>query len=308
MGAQASDRISSSEIALFETYLEKERRARPFGKVLLTTSISILVGAVLFYFAARWFERTVVFHPERYSEGMRWRLPEGGEDVWFTGKSGERLHGWYVRAKRNEDESRATVLYFHGNGGNISYIGWLAESLASRGFDVLLFDYRGYGKSEGGPTDERGIYEDADAAYDYLLSVRRVRPEQIVLYGQSLGTTAAVDLAARKPCGAVILESGLSSASDMASLILPWAPRWLHQYGRNHFESVKKLAGVRAPLLVSHGARDRTIPVEQGYKLYEAAHEPKRLLVFPGGHHRSLQHDLEVQNLSARFIEQAFAA
>jgi fermentation-respiration switch protein FrsA (DUF1100 family) len=243
---------------------------------------------VLFYFGARWFERTVVFHPERYREGSQWKLPRGGEDVWFKGAGGERLHGWYVRAQGVEAASAATVIYFHGNGGNISLIGWLGEALSARGLNVLLFDYRGYGRSEGSVRDERAIYEDADAAYDYIVRERNARPEQIVLYGQSLGTTAAVDLAARRPCGAVILESGLSSASDMAALILPWVPVWVHRYGQNHFESVKKLERVSAPVFVAHGARDATIPVAQGYKLYNAAREPKRLVIIPEAGHNDL--------------------
>jgi hypothetical protein len=273
---------------LFDSYLNKQRRKPSAGRILLTISLVIIVGMILFYFAARRFERAVVFHPEPYGEGARWKLPRGGEDVWFKGAGGERLHGWYVRGQAAEPGSRVTVIYFHGNGGNISAIGWIGEALSQRGFDVLLFDYRGYGRSEGSVSDERAIYEDAEAAYDYVVRERNVRPEQVVLYGQSLGTTAAVDLAARRPCGAVILESGLSSASDMASLILPWVPVWVHRYGQNHFESAKKLERVSAPVFVAHGGRDATIPVEQGYKLYNAAREPKQLLIVQEAGHNDL--------------------
>lgn len=273
---------------MFESYLNKRRRKHPVGRVLLTISLLIIGGMVLFYFGARRFERGVIFHPERYSEGSQWKLPRGGEDVWFKGAGGERLHGWYVGAQGVEAGRAATIIYFHGNGGNINGIGWLGEALSKRGFNVLLFDYRGYGRSEGTARDERSIYEDADAAYDYIVRERNIKPEQVVLYGQSLGTTAAVDLAARMPCGAVILESGLSSASDMASLILPWVPVWVHRYGQNHFESAKKLQRVSAPVFVAHGARDGTIPVGQGYKLYNAAPEPKRLVIIPEAGHNDL--------------------
>lgn len=242
---------------------------------------------MLFYFAARRFERAVVFHPER--EDTLWKMPEGGADVWFTGRSGERLHGWYVRAQKVETEQEApTVIYFHGNGGNINTVGWLGEALSKRGFNVLLFDYRGYGRSQGSVRDERAIYEDADAAYDYVVGERGVRPGQLVLYGQSLGTTAATDLASRRACGVLVLESGLSSASDMAALILPWVPAWVYRYGQNHFESAKKLSQVSAPVFVAHGALDRTIPVEQGYKLYAAAREPKRLVIIEQAGHNDL--------------------
>lgn len=255
---------------------------------MLTISLFTVGSAVLFYFGARRFERAVVFHPERYTQGATWNIPQGGEDVWFAVRSGERLHGWYVSARGVEPERAPTIIYFHGNGGNINVVGWLGEALPARGFNVLLFDYRGYGRSEGSARDERGIYEDADAAYDFVTRERGAKPEQVVLYGHSLGTAAAVDLAARKPCGALILESGLSSASDMASMILPWVPAWIHRYGQNHFESAKKLERIDAPVFVVHGALDQTIPVEQGYKLYSAAREPKRLLILPEAGHNDI--------------------
>lgn len=273
---------------MFDSYLKQQRSKQSLGRILLTISLFTIGGAVLFYFGARRFERSVVFHPERYTEGAQWKVPGGGEDVWFRGASGERLHGWYVRARGVEAERAPTVIYFHGNGGNINLIGWLGEALSSRGLNVLLFDYRGYGRSEGVARDERGIYEDADAAYDYIVRERGANPRQVVLYGQSLGTTVAVDLAARRPCAAIILESGLSSASDMASMILPWVPVWVHRYGANRFESARKLERVSAPVFVAHGGRDRTIPVEQGYKLYSAAREPKRLVILEEAGHNDL--------------------
>ncbi|HXG64851.1 MAG TPA: alpha/beta hydrolase [Blastocatellia bacterium] len=235
------------------------------------------------FFGLRWFETAVTYHPTRYQPGEVWRLPAGGEDVWFRARTGERLHGWFVRARKQP--ATATVLYLHGNGGNITNVAWIGESLAARGLDVLLFDYRGYGRSEGEITDEWGLYADADAAYDYLMNERGVKADRLALYGQSLGTTAAVDVASRKRCAALILESGLSSASDMAKMMLPWLPQWLHGLGRNRFESARKLASITCPVLVTHGTHDGVIPVEQGRALYEAAREPKRLIVIEGAGH-----------------------
>lgn len=273
---------------LFKSRLKNHGRKQSVGSILLTISLFTVGGLILFYFGARLFERSVVFHPERYRQGEVWKLPPGGEEVWFRGTSGERLHGWYVRAENVDTDVAPTVIYFHGNGGNINTVGWLGERLSERGFNVLLFDYRGYGRSEGSVTDERGIYADADAAYDYVVNERATKPEQVVLSGQSMGTTAAVDLASRRPCGALIIESGLSSASDMARVVFPWVPTWVHKYARNHFESAKKLERVSVPVFVAHGARDRTIPVEQGYKLYASAHEPKRLVIIPEAGHNNL--------------------
>jgi fermentation-respiration switch protein FrsA (DUF1100 family) len=227
-------------------------------------------------------ELAATFSPTQYSSDAEWNLPTGAEEVFFQNAEGIKLHGWFVRPKT---KPLATVLFFHGKGGNISDLGWLGESLAARGFDVLLFDYRGYGKSEGSIATEQDLYSDATAAYDYLVSQRGASPEKLVLYGHSLGTAAVADLASRNKCGAIILESGLSSASAMASSIVPWLPRWLHGLARNRFDSAKKLATVHCPSLIVHGDPDNIVPTEQGRTLYDAANEPKQLKVIPGAGH-----------------------
>jgi fermentation-respiration switch protein FrsA (DUF1100 family) len=121
--------------------------------------------------------------------------------------------------------------------------------------------------------------------YKYIVNERLVSADRVVLYGHSLGSAAVADLASRTKCAAVILESGLSSASAMASTMLPWLPTWLHSLGRNRFESAKKLANVRCPTLVVHGDPDGVVPTEQGRALFEAANEPKRLIIAPGAGH-----------------------
>jgi pimeloyl-ACP methyl ester carboxylesterase len=257
--------------------------ARRLAHALRTLLAALIFMAGLLFIGIEWIEEALTFHPERWRPGEVWTLPQGGEDVWLTTADGVRLHGWFVSSY--VEPSAATVIFFHGNGGNISYLGWLGEALATRGFDVLLFDYRGYGRSEGPLMGEQGIYSDADAACDYVLKERGVRPEKLVLYGQSLGTTAVVDVASRRQVGAIILESGLSSAADMAASMFPWVPRRLHSVGKNRFESARKLSGVHCPVLVAHGDPDPTIPTEQGRKLYLAANEPKKLIIIPGAGH-----------------------
>lgn len=237
---------------------------------------------VTFFFGIRWLETQITHHRERYDGGPQWKLPANAEDVWFTNADGVKLNGWFIRAKT---QAVGTVLYCHGNGGNLTNVGWLAGDLAAYGLEVLIFDYRGYGRSEGSVPSESELYADADAAYDFLTKERGVRPERLAIYGLSLGTTAAIDLASRRKCGALVVEAGLSSASDMASVAVPWLPTWLHWVGRNRFESARKIANVKCPVLVAHGTDDEVIPVEQGRKLFAAAPEPKKLMIVKGGHH-----------------------
>jgi uncharacterized protein len=210
-------------------------------------------------------------------------VPAGAEEVWFTAADGTRLHGWFFESESKPET--ATIIYFHGNGGNITNIDWVGQRLARRGFDVLLFDYRGYGKSEGEVGDESGLYADGDAALAFVINQKGARADRVVLYGQSLGTTVAADIASRQNVGAVILESGLSSASSVGRTALPWLPAWLHFLGTNRFESARKLAQVKAPVLITHGDPDPVIPTEEARILFAGANGPKQLLIFPGAGH-----------------------
>lgn len=247
---------------------------------IISWLVALAVFMTVVFFGFRWIERAITFHPVRYAPGESWTVPPGAEDVWFKTADGIDLHGWFF-----ESDSSRTVIYFHGNGGNISHIGWLGERLHSEGLNVLLFDYRGYGRSEGRIADEAALYADANAAYDYIVARQRTDPNAVVLYGQSLGTAAATELASQRGCGALILESGLSSASDMAKSVFPWLPRAFHRLGRNRFDSAAKLARIDCPVLITHGDPDPVIPAEQAHVLFAAAREPKELLIFPGAGH-----------------------
>ena len=238
---------------------------------------------VLLFFGFRWIEHMIVYHPDPYVPGPRWTLPRNAEDVWIPVSDTQRIHGWYFKSEKQP--ASATILYCHGNGGNISYLGWFGEALAQRGFDVLLIDYRGYGRSDGSTGDERQLYQDVEKAYDYLITVRKTSPGSIALYGHSLGTTAAIDVASRHGCGALIVESGLSSAGDMGKVAFPWMPRLMTGLAKNKFDSAGKIGKVRCPVLVAHGTDDRVIPIDQGRQLFEFAKEPKELIIIPGGDH-----------------------
>jgi fermentation-respiration switch protein FrsA (DUF1100 family) len=161
----------------------------------------------------------------------------------------------------------------------------VGQRFAKQGFDVFLFDYRGYGASDGVAAEESDLYADGDAAVDFVIKEKGARPERIVLYGHSLGTTVVADVASRRTCGAVVLESGLSSASSVAASALPWLPTWLHFLGRNRFESARKLRSVTSPILIAHGDPDGTIPTAEAHLLFASANEPKKLLIIPGAGH-----------------------
>jgi fermentation-respiration switch protein FrsA (DUF1100 family) len=249
---------------------------------MISLLVVLAVVCAGFVYGVRRLESAITFHPVRTNSTDPSALPHGAESVWFTTADGIRLHGWFFAETR---PAGTTIIYFHGNGGNISNVGWVGERFASRGFSILLFDYRGYGESSGEVGNESGLFADGDTALAYVVNQRGVSPDRIVLYGQSLGSAVVADLASRRNCGAVILESGLSSASDMASTSLPWLPRWLHFVARNRFESARKLATVRSPILITHGDPDPVIPTDEARVLFAAANQPKKLLTFPGAGH-----------------------
>jgi hypothetical protein len=241
------------------------------------------VFCVMLFFGLRTFENAITYHPVRYEPGAAWTLPADSEDVWFRADDGVKLNGWLIRARTQP--TLGTVLYCHGNGGNLTSVKSLAGQLAERGLDVLIYDYRGYGRSEGSLSDEWALYRDGDAAYDFLTRERGVKPERLAIYGLSLGTTVAVDLASRRAARALVVESGLSSASELALYAAPWLPRWMHWLGRNRFESSRKLELVKCPVLIAHGTADDVIPVDHGQRLFAAAREPKKQIIIEGGTH-----------------------
>ncbi|MCP4047209.1 MAG: alpha/beta hydrolase, partial [Gammaproteobacteria bacterium] len=188
-----------------------------------------------------------------------------------------RLHGWYVPT----EQARATVLFLHGNAGNISH---RLDSIAifrELGLDVLIIDYGGYGQSEGKPS-EKGTYLDARAAWEYLLSERQLAADEIVIFGRSLGGAVASNLAAQTTPAAVILESTFTSAPDMAHRLYPFLPaRLLTRMKYSAKENVKSLS---SPLLVAHSEQDEIIPYDMGESIFAAAPEPKQMLVLTGDH------------------------
>lgn len=203
------------------------------------------------------------------------------EDVLFEAADGTRLHGWFVPG-----ESDVTLLWHHGNGGNIGHrlrdIDLFHREL---GVNIFIFDYRGYGHSEGTPSEE-GLYLDAEAAALSLHAREGVDPARIVYFGRSLGVAVAVNSAARhRPLG-LILESGFPSIAHIAKVAQPWLPAWaVSRIIAARYDSVPVLAELETPLLIVHGDADDTVPLSAGRALFDAAREPKAFYVVRGANH-----------------------
>jgi fermentation-respiration switch protein FrsA (DUF1100 family) len=200
------------------------------------------------------------------------------EDLTLTTSDGERLHAWFLPA---QGEARGALLLSHGNAGTIEHRLHLARFFVEARVSVLLYDYRGYGSSTGSPSEE-GTYADARAAWKELVEKRGFAPSQILLYGESLGGGIAVQLATEVKSAGAILHDTFSSLDDAAAYHYPWLPvRWLL---RTHYDNRSKIARVGAPVLVIHSPQDEVVPFALGQRLFDAAAEPKELLVTGGGH------------------------
>jgi fermentation-respiration switch protein FrsA (DUF1100 family) len=260
-----------------------------------------LLGLAILYFlllgGLLLFEDRFIYHPN--ARGGRWlEAPAelAAEDVWLTNPDGAHIHAWWCPV---EGASGAT-LFCHGNAGNLSQrSGDIRNIRDGLGQSVLIFDYPGFGKSEGTPS-EAGCYAAADAAYAWL--TQRVPAEQIILFGQSLGGGVAVDLAARQHHRGLILFKTFTSVPDVAQFKHPLLPvRFLMH---NRFDSIAKIDACRQPLFVVHGDRDQLIPFAQGEQLFAAAPGPaKEFMPLPGAGHNG-EISLDVVRRAAAFLRE----
>jgi len=245
----------------------------------------VLVAYLIVLLLMMWLEESFIFFPAKYPAGDWQPMDLQVEDAWFQSDDGVRLHGWFIE----HPDPVATVLFCHGNAGNLSWRAPAMRTLRNRArVNVLIFDYRGYGRSEGKPS-EQGLYADARAARRWLARRAGLAPEDIVMMGRSIGGAVAVELAAQDGARALILESTFTSLPDMAAQIYPFIPaRWLM---RNRFDSVEKIGAYAGPLLQSHGNADTIVPIEQGRRLFAAAENarPKRFIPLPGLDHNDPQ-------------------
>ena len=225
-------------------------------------------------------ERIFVFFPDRELLASPTEFGLDFEDVSFQATDGVTLHGWFVPGPKD-----ITWLWFHGNAGNVSH---RLENLLlihqRLGVNVFLFDYRGYGRSSGRPS-EKGTYRDGEAAFKYLRSRPDIDSQKIVFFGRSVGCAVAVDLATKHEPYGLILESPFTSVADMAKRAFPFLP--VGFLVRGTYDSVSRIKSISAPLLVLHGERDDVVPIELGRRLFEVANEPKTFYTITGAGHNN---------------------
>ena len=266
-------------------------------------AIILGLGASVAYFGmvglVWWIQDSLVFAPTRgYTQ-----LPETHglehEDVILEVAPGISVKGWFVRARGTP---RATILYFHGSGGNLSsYMSFISQS-AESGFDSFAIDYEGYGDSDGTPS-EAAIYRDADAAWQWLTKTRGVDPKRVAIWGFSLGSGVATYCAERYDPGALVLQSGFTTIPDVGARIYFWLP--IHRIAKTWFNNLERMPNIHVPLLIAHGREDLLIPFTMGEQLYAAANMPKKFVELNGGHNDGLDETPRLWSDVTELLQQA---
>ena len=245
---------------------------------MLTWIILVPLGAYLALVLLVYLtQHRMVYFPTREIEATPRDAGLAYEDVELVAADGVKLSAWFVPA----GPDAPVVLLCHGNGGNIGHRVESVRILHDLGLSVLLFDYRGYGQSEGRPT-EAGTYLDADAAWNYLTRTRGVRPSDVIVQGRSLGAAVAAHLAAEQTPRALILESAFTSMPDLGRQLYPFLP--VRLLCRFRYDTLQAVRAVRCAVLVVHSPQDDIVPYDHGRRIYEAANEPKQFLQITGTH------------------------
>ncbi|MBF0570756.1 MAG: alpha/beta hydrolase [Candidatus Omnitrophica bacterium] len=245
-------------------------------KILISILMIFAAISAGIFVLVRYLEAIGIFFPSRDMAvnppvmGLPW------EDVYFKSKDNVTVNGWFFK----NPHAKSTLLFAHGNAGNMSDRLFKIKFFYDLGLNIFIFDYRGYGKSEGKPS-EAGIYLDAQGAYDYLRSRGDVNMSNIILYGASLGGAVVIDLATQRNAAFLVVESSITNAQDMAKILYPFLPSFFLSL---KFNSIDKVRQMSVPKLFIHSLEDQVVPYWVGEKLYLAAGEPKEFLKIHGGH------------------------
>lgn len=236
----------------------------------------LIVFVILFLLFVRYIERRSIYFPMKdvISNPASVGLPY--EEVYFDTPDNKRLNGWYIA----NSKAKSTLLFCHGNAGNISHRLEKISIFYNLGLNIFIFDYRGYGKSFGVPS-ESGLYLDADAAYNYLTRKIGISKPGLIIYGESIGGAVAIDLARKRSVSALITEETFTSIKDMSGMAYPFLPYFIFS---SRFDAISKIRNVSCPKLMIHSIDDEIVPFHLGEKLYDAARPPKKFLKLRGGH------------------------
>ncbi len=245
----------------------------------------IVLVPVLLFFLVRYLEKVSIFYPSKEMTASPAVYDFNFDEVFFTASDGVKLHGWLMKT----NPQAPVILYLHGNAGNIADRLEKAAQLMPLGLNLFLIDYRGYGRSDGKPS-EAGIYLDGQAAYDELMR-RGFKEKDVVAYGASLGGAVAVNLATKRTLGALIIDSSFTSAADMARRLYPYLPTFLMAV---KLDSKSYLDRLTLPKLIMHSPEDELVPFAMGQELFNRAPEPKTFLQTKGRHNDNYlaDHDL----------------
>jgi hypothetical protein len=243
---------------------------------LVRLAALLYLGVVLVFL---FLENSLLFYPIRATHDWMPKPSPQIQDVEFRTADGTLIHGWWLPRPR----AQSALIYAHGNAGNLSHRGSALPPLAEAlDVSVLIFDYPGYGHSQGKPG-EQACYASGDAAYDWVTQTQGIQPENVILYGKSLGGGVMTELATRRPHRALVLVKTFTSVPNLAQELYPFLPaRWLV---RNRFDNLAKIGHCNRPIFIAHGDCDSLIPLHHGERLFAAAHEPKEFLVMPGCDH-----------------------
>lgn len=243
--------------------------------------IQIVVVLVIAYSVLGWslyfMQPTFLYKPVRKVLYTPEELDLNYEDVVFETSDGLKLSAWYIPAGK----AKTTVLFCHGNGGNIMHRLDSINIFNELGVNCFIFDYRGYGQSEGTPTEE-GTYLDARTAYDWLTKNKKISPDDIIIFGRSLGASIAANLASKVYAKALVTESAFTSYVDIGKKFYPYMPvKWFARFG---YQTIDYIKNVSCPVMVIHSSSDDLVPFEFGEELYQAANKPKKFVEIYGGH------------------------
>lgn len=256
-------------------------------RFMVNTVLAVAVGYGAIVGLAFAFQDQLLFQPSSRLFATPSDAGMPYETVRLDTEDGETLHGWWIsapdvsRETSPGDPAEHTLLFFHGNAGNISGRMESVQQFHWLGLNVLIVDYRGYGQSTGAPSEE-GIYRDAEACWRYLMETKDLAPQRIIVFGRSMGGGAATWLAAREQPGGVILESVFTNVPDIGAHHYPFLP--VRALATNQFDNKSRVDEIEAPTLFIHSRGDRIVPFTLGRQVYEAAVEPKQFLEIEGGH------------------------